>query len=344
MRRPTMRRPDHKPAASPMPPARSFEDYQQQRKGRKPYARPEYQRERQPSPYSKQGYQRENRYRNERPQNQPFFSYPPSSSGFQAPSFRANTGIIPHQLQGVFMAVRGKKTLYYTKNLVPGMQVYGERLSRHDGAEFREWDVSKSKLGAAIAKGISQIGIKPGSAVLYLGCASGTTASHVSDIVGCDIVGDGHDAGDTGSEDKNSGYKENEDKRDGGCVFALDVAPRPLRDIIQVCAARKNMSPILADAHHPEQYFHRVTAVDVVFQDVAQKDQVGIFLKNCAVFLKNGGFGLLAVKARSIDVTRKPSAIFSQVRQQLEQEGVIVDYRNLEPFEKDHCLFVWKKK
>lgn len=223
--------------------------------------------------------------------------------------------ITPHHLQGVFTIQIGKRTLLLTKNLVPGQQVYGERLVKDGKDEYREWNPTKSKLGAAIMKGVSQVGIKHGSIVLYLGCASGTTASHVSDMVGQD-----------------------------GAVFALDHSSRVVRDIVPVCEARRNMSPILADARHAEEYFYRVVQADVVFQDIAQKDQAAIFLKNCALFLKPGGFGLLSVKAKSIDITKKPSAIFDHVRRALEQEMAIVDYRNLEPFEKDHCLFVCKKK
>ncbi len=219
------------------------------------------------------------------------------------------------RFHGVYEAVLGKRRLLLTQNLVPGMQVYGENLFRQDGIEYREWFVQKSKLAAAIANGISQIGIKPESTVLYLGCASGTTASHVSDIVG---------------------------KK--GFVFALDFAPRTLRDIVPVCEARKNMTPLLADANHPERYLHRVLAVDVVFQDIAQKNQAEIFLKNCETFLRPGGFGLLALKARSVDVTKRPKEVFKKVREQLEQKMTIVDYRELDPYERDHAMFVVKRR
>lgn len=215
-----------------------------------------------------------------------------------------------HKFRGLYES-KDKKRIILTKNLVKGRSVYGERLF----GDYREWDPRKSKLGAAIHKGISQVGIKPDSIVLYLGCASGTTSSHVSDMVG-----------------------------KGGFVYALDFAPRVLRDIVLVCEQRPNMVPVLADASKPETYFHQVGMSDVVFQDIAQKDQVGIFLKNCEIFLKKGGFGLLAVKARSIDVTRKPKEIFRIVRQQLDEKITIVDYKELEPFEKDHALFVCKKK
>ena len=40
----------------------------------------------------------------------------------------------------------------------------------------------RSKLAAAILGGVENIWMKPGSKVLYLGAASGTTVSHVSDI------------------------------------------------------------------------------------------------------------------------------------------------------------------
>lgn len=219
--------------------------------------------------------------------------------------------MMPHKnLKGVY--VEGNKIA--TKALV-AESVYGERLIREGGAVYRLWDPKKSKLGAAILKGISQIGIKPGSKVLYLGCSTGTTASHVSDIV------------------ENSGF-----------VYALDFAPRVLRNFVFVAEKRKNMLPIFADAKKPESYKEYVGDVDVIFQDVAQKDQVGIFLKNIDFYLKQGGFGILTIKARSIDVTKNPMIVFREVQAQLERTLTIVDKRSLEPFERDHALFVVKKK
>lgn len=50
--------------------------------------------------------------------------------------------------------------------------------------EYRVWNPFRSKLAAAIVGGVDKIYIKPGAKVLYLGAASGTTVSHVSDIVG----------------------------------------------------------------------------------------------------------------------------------------------------------------
>lgn len=220
-----------------------------------------------------------------------------------------------HKFQGIYVMKKGKRLLFLTKNLVPGKDVYGETLHKDGKDEYREWNPLRSKLGAALAKKISQLGIYPGSKVLYLGASTGTTASHVSDIVGT-----------------------------GGFVFALDFAPRTTRELVYLCSQRKNMMPIMADARHPEQFSHYLTLVDAVFQDVAQRDQAEIFMKNCDAFLKKGGFGVLAVKARSVDVAKKPKQVFREVREFLEKRITIVDYRELEPLEKDHCIFICKKK
>jgi len=203
----------------------------------------------------------------------------------------------------------------YTINLTPGKKVYDERLVKEKGVEYREWNARKSKLAATILKGSSNIFIRKNDVVLYLGCSYGTTVSHVSDIVG----------------------KE-------GFIFALDFAPRVMRDMVFVCEDRNNIAPILGDANRPEKYIDKVSQVDVIYSDVAQRNQVDIFLKNINLFLKKDGYCLLAVKARSIDVTKKPNAIFTEIRQRLEKELTVVDYRTLEPYQLDHCMFICKKK
>jgi fibrillarin-like pre-rRNA processing protein len=212
---------------------------------------------------------------------------------------------------------RRNKRVIYTKNLTPGKSFFAEELVQENGTEFRSWDAGRSKLGAAIKKGVSQIGIKDKDLVLYLGASHGFTASYVSDIVGSE-----------------------------GFVFCVDNAPRVVRDLVFVCEERLNMAPILADANHPEEYKDLVSPqVDIVFQDIAQRNQVEIFLKNCDAYLKKGGIGLLAIKARSVDVAKWPKEVFREVRRMLESSiMVVVDYRELEPFERDHAIFVCKKK
>ena len=72
--------------------------------------------------------------------------------------------------------------------MVVGESVYNEkRISTEDGevkVVYRAWNPFRSKLAAAIVGGVENIWMKPGSKVLYLGAASGTTVSHVSDLVG----------------------------------------------------------------------------------------------------------------------------------------------------------------
>ena len=210
---------------------------------------------------------------------------------------------------------KGKRRVILTENLTPGKTVYDESLVKEGQIEYREWNPQKSKLCAAILKGIKKIGIKPGSVVLYLGASSGTTPSHVSDIVG-----------------------------ETGFVFALDFAPRMMRKLVYVCEERKNMAPMLFDANKPDEYKDKVASkIDVVYQDIAQRQQAEIFLKNTDMFLKKGGYGLLAVKARSIDVAKQPRKVFDEVKSKLEKHLKIIDYVILDPFERDHCMFICQK-
>ena len=213
----------------------------------------------------------------------------------------------------VYESRDGKRLQLHTLNLNPGERVYAEKLTAENAVEYREWDPFKSKLAASILKGSPNVGIRKGDVVLYLGCASGTTASHVSDMVG------------------NEGF-----------VFAVDIAPRVMRDMIFLSYKRKNIAPILADANKPCELMKKISQVDVLYQDVAQKNQVEIFLKNISLFLKKEGYALLAVKSRSIDVTKKPKVIFREVKEKLEEYLTIIDYRELEPFQKDHCMFICK--
>ncbi len=221
--------------------------------------------------------------------------------------------ITQSQYHGVFIEKKGFKSLLYTKNLLPGKKVYDEKLVFDKGVEYREWNPKKSKIGAALLKNINKSPLKEGDCVLYLGCSSGTTASHISDIIG-----------------------------ENGFLFGIDFAYRMMRDFTFLCQERRNMAPILGDCKKPETYEKRIFLCDIMIQDIAQKDQLGIFLQNLR-FLKKGGFGFLVIKARSIDVIRNPKQIFGEIERELEKHVKIIDFRNLEPFEMDHCIFLIEK-
>ena len=199
-----------------------------------------------------------------------------------------------------------------TRNLSPGRNVYGERLVHDDGIEYRVWDAFRSKLAAAILKGLKTIPIQPGHLVLYLGAASGTTAGHVSDIVG-----------------------------ERGHVYCIEFASRSIRDLVDnVCAYRLNMSPILEDARFPEKYAMFIRGkVDDIYCDIAQPEQAKVLADNADFFLKSGGWIMLAVKSQSIDVTKEPSVVYKCEARVLEKRGFrIEEVVQLEPYDKAHAM------
>lgn len=180
--------------------------------------------------------------------------------------------------------------------------------------EYREWNPFSSKLAAAILKGVKSIGLGNKSRVLYLGASAGNTASYVSDIIG------------------NQGF-----------IFAVEISPVSMRDLLLVCEQRKNIAPILADAGQPDLYKELITEADLVYQDVSQKNQVNIFIKNVDLFLKPNGTGILCVKARSIDSKRKTKEIFDEIEKELSAKYILIDKVLLEPYQKEHCIFVVRK-
>jgi fibrillarin-like pre-rRNA processing protein len=128
-----------------------------------------------------------------------------------------------------------------------------------------------------------------------------------------------------------------------GLIYCVEISSRPLRDLLVVCNRRPNMTPILADARQPYNYCTLVGKVDVIYQDVAQPDQTDILLTNVKTFLREGGHAVLALKARSIDVTREPREIFEDEMEKIEKEMEIIDTKILDPYEKDHAMLVLRK-
>ncbi len=216
------------------------------------------------------------------------------------------------KFEGVYK-VNGKLA---TRNLVPGVSVYGEKLIRIEGIEYRIWDFWRSKPAAAIKKGIRNFPVKKGFKILYLGIASGTTASHFSDIVGRE-----------------------------GMIYGIEISARVLRELLEVAEKRKNISPILADARKINEYqFLIPEKVDLIYCDVADPQEIEIFLKNSEVFLKKDGYGMIAIKSRSIDVTKKPKQIYREAREKLETFYEVLDFVRLDPFQSDHGFFVLKRR
>jgi len=198
-----------------------------------------------------------------------------------------------------------------TKNLTPGHKVYGEKLVEVEGKEYRIWEQRRSKLGAAILKGINTFPFEERSKVLYLGASSGTTPSHISDIC------------------------------TDGTVWCVEFSPRMMRSLVELAMIRKNMIPILDDATKPQNYLHLLEKVDVLYSDVAQPKQSELFMNNMKLYLKSEGIGIIMIKARSIDVTKSPKKIFKEEESKLKISGFrVLEKINLEPYEKDHMAIV----
>uniref|UniRef100_A0A0P4VP94 rRNA 2'-O-methyltransferase fibrillarin n=1 Tax=Scylla olivacea TaxID=85551 RepID=A0A0P4VP94_SCYOL len=223
--------------------------------------------------------------------------------------------IEPHRHEGVFIA-RGKEDVLVTKNMVVGESVYGEkRMSVEEGSEkieYRVWNPFRSKLAAAIVGGVGNIYMPPGSKVLYLGAANGTTVSHVSDIVGPE-----------------------------GVVYAVEFSLRSGRDLVNMAKKRTNVVPIVEDARHPHKYRMVCSMVDTIFADVAQPDQARIVALNAQHFLKVGGHYIISIKANCIDSTAPAEAVFAGEIKKLQSDLLKPQEQlTLEPYERDHAVVV----
>jgi len=228
---------------------------------------------------------------------------------------KAKVVIEPHRHEGVFVS-KGKDDSLVTRNLDPGNSVYGEKRLAAESAEgeekieYRVWNPFRSKLGAGIVGGIGAMPIKPGSKVLYLGGASGTTVSHVSDMIGAE-----------------------------GVVYAVEFSHRSGRDLTNMAKRRPNVVPIVEDARQPQRYRMLIGMVDVIFADVAQPHQARIVMHNAQFFLKNGGWVVISIKANCVDSTAAPEAVFAMEIDKLRKDGCKPkEQLTLEPYHRDHAL------
>ena len=117
---------------------------------------------------------------------------------------------------------------------------------------------------------------KVGSTCLYLGASSGTTVSHIHDHV-C-----------------GSGNHHN------GQIVSVEISPRMMRDLCKLSEFRPGLIPVLGDARKSSIISPYLRSkVDWIHQDISVADQTKSFLKISEIFLKDGGIGLLSLKAAS---------------------------------------------
>ena len=214
--------------------------------------------------------------------------------------------------QNIFwFEIEGEKKLA-TKNLIPRNQVYNEQLLTVNGVEYRIWNPFRSKLAAAIMNNLNDFPFNKKSDVLYLGVSTGTTISHISDIV-----------------------------EQNGTIFGVEHTSRVARDFLdRVASHRKNIVPIIQDARKPGEFFSVYKKVDIVYVDIAQADQTDIAIENCKLFLKSGGYLFLVIKTRSIDVTKDPKRVIKNEAKKLESLFEIKQTIDLQPYDKDHAMVV----
>ncbi len=204
-----------------------------------------------------------------------------------------------------------------TRNLVPGKRIYGEKLFHENGFEYRIWNSFRSKLSGAIRNKLEDVPLQAGSTVLYLGISEGTTAGHISDIIGLE-----------------------------GVIFGIDVSEQTMKKLIGICETRTNIIPILADANQPENYKEYLEGfeVDLIYMDVSQKNQVEILQKNAGCYLSKNGKAMLCLKLKSISSTQPIQEIIDNAELELKQHFKILQVLDLKPFDKDHRFYLLEKK
>ncbi len=203
----------------------------------------------------------------------------------------------------------------YTKNLDLGKKVYGEKLITYRNIEYREWDPFRSKLAALILENPITNFLSENLKCLYLGASSGTTISHLSDII------------------------------DLGTIYGIEFAERSMRQLIQNTSNRKNIIPILGDARFPNNYAKSIfTPIDLVYQDVAQPRQAEIALENCNYYLKKGGILILVIKSQSIDSLQKSEITYAQEKNILEKaQYKILETINIHKYAANHSVLIVKR-
>jgi len=218
--------------------------------------------------------------------------------------------VYPTPVNNLFWIEKNK--VLATKNITPGLTFYKEEVYKEKDTEYRIWNPYKSKLAAAFLKGLELDVFKDIRKILYLGTSTGTTISHISDIIS-----------------------------DDGVIYGVEVAPRVMLEFInRVAKYRKNIVPLFFDARTPELYMDIVEIpIDAVYCDVAQPDETKIAADNADLYLKKNGKIFVAIKARSIDATKPPPVIYeNEARYLREREYNVLKIIDLEPYEKDHAM------
>ncbi len=189
--------------------------------------------------------------------------------------------------------------------------VYGEDIKRIEKAYFREWEPKRSKIAAAILKRVKELPFRKNSSILYLGASTGTTTTHLADIC------------------------------TEGRIYAVEKAYDPFVKLISLAERRENIYPILEDASIPERYAFFMDSIDIIYQDVAQRNQVQIFNANAKAFPKVKD-AMLILKIRSISGKGSEEEILKREMAKIENFRPL-EVVNLQPYSKANYLIRLKR-
>lgn len=175
----------------------------------------------------------------------------------------------------------------------------------------RKLTPKKSKLYSIFTK-CKNVNLDQGDNVLYLGAGAGTTVSY-----NCDIV-------------------------DKGTVYCVENSYLTFKMLLKKCRNIMNSIPIFADANLPLSYRHIVNNVNIIYQDIAQKNQIEIFKKNASIYLNNGNIGIILLKTSCVNSTMCITDISNQSIDDLSQYKII-ETTQLSPYYDGHvCIIVQK--
>ena len=199
---------------------------------------------------------------------------------------------------------------YFTK-AQDELRFYKEYRVLWGGKEYRYWNPHRSKWGIHIARKELRDLLKPDISILYLGAATGSSVSHLSDVV------------------------------QKGSIYAVEFSLSCFRRLLLLGEKREQVFPLLFDASKPQNYQDLVPPVDLLYMDISQANQFEIFQKNAELFLKEKGTGLFVLKERSISISKEPSDIQQTVEAQMSAThmDVLLKYKLL-PYDKDHMCYV----
>jgi len=205
---------------------------------------------------------------------------------------------------------RGDRRELWTETVGDPPPVYGERWTDLEDRRLRVFEPARSKLAAAVVRGWAGDLPAPGERWLYLGAASGTTASHVADLVGPE-----------------------------GRVYAVERSVRPFARLLALSERWPNLCPILGDARDPQDYAALVPPAAGLYADIAQADQLEIVLHNAELLLRGDGARVLvALKTASMGRHRSATGHRESAEGKLANEVALYPSVTLEPFHRGHFM------